>query len=117
MTEKAGRMPDAAMIWRTREGVEIPVRELETRHLVNILRYGVRQHTEREEIVECAFSALAYSGSAPDGASMAAERAANDGFRIAGRMADPTRLAVWPHIVAECKRRGLWHELEEVGIR
>lgn len=105
------------MTWRTREGNEIPVDTLETSHLVNILRYGIRKHTEREEVVECALSALAYSGSAPDGASMAAEQAFHEGFKIAGQMPDPTQLDVWPHIIAECKKRGLWHELEEAGIR
>lgn len=102
-------------IWITREGQKIPIEELETYHLVNILRYGIRKSEEWEAVWHDALAADAYEGG--KAAADAARAAAKEGFDLLVTLPNPVRLPVWKHIVAECKKRGLWHELTEIGVK
>lgn len=86
-------------IWTTRDGREIPVTEMDDRHLGNAIRFVKRA---AENYRYAGLSALSYSTTAPDGAAYAAERAADEAFDEA------ENCAAWGRILqAEADRRGL----------
>jgi hypothetical protein len=59
------------MKWRCHDGRVLYIREMGSQHIVNSLH--MMQRVQRIHLMQGSLSALAYAGSAPDGAAMAAE--------------------------------------------
>lgn len=91
--------------WRTRDGEEVAVRDLEDSHLKNVA--WLLQRRAAAYKVALWFDTMGYSESAPDGAAMAAESEAEALDEM-----DPHEVALmtWPvygEVVREAERRGL----------
>lgn len=101
-------------VWKTRDGQSIPVPDLKTKHLLNILKLGVRQSRAFEDRLEEALSMIAYSGG--DMAEYYTHQMGDIEMERVARMPNPMGDPVWRHLVAEAKTRGLWHELGALGL-
>lgn len=63
-------------LWKTRDGRVLPIAKMETLHLIRSLRMCMRD--AKKHMLADALEALSYASGAPDGASYAAEGAANE---------------------------------------
>lgn len=92
-------MKNEDRVWKTKDGRKLRLGDMDTDHLKNAARYARKAWRKLERQ---ALSAIAYAGSAPDGAADAAEAEA-DGL---GEQAIRHRL--WEGaFLKELKRRGV----------
>lgn len=91
--------------WKTKDGIKIPIRELDDNHLKNIiaqLRRNARKQMDRLE-----YELLAYADGAPDGASMAAE---SEAMHLVDMDVDEWlegNCTQWKALNKEAQRRGI----------
>lgn len=97
-------------MWRTKDGRTLELQQMEPSHIVNAMHMIQRAHAR--QLLRTSLCALRYALTAPDGASLAAENAADECMGIAydaGRcFADAEReYAIVKEMVVECRRRGI----------
>jgi len=113
----------STVYWTTRDGRQLKPSQMETSHLLNILRYvrrrmRYRMKLEAKDCFSNALDALSYASGAPDGAAMAAEEAADkfmvDGAAWEAATRDPKaqlkmglKTRIVKRIYVEARRRGV----------
>mgnify|MGYP001605058959 CR=1 FL=1 len=96
------------LMWRTRDGTTLRIRDMGDSHLLNSIRYLRRTHQQR--CWALAISADRYAMTAPDGASDAAAEAAAQAYELGDEQDDEAVSEMSPvfgHLLNEAHRRRL----------
>lgn len=97
--------PDPAQVWRSKDGREIPIVEMEDRHLINTIRF-LRRNVLRYQCAQ--FSAMgSYVAQAPDGAADCCESEANQLMDLSDDDYLAHRFPSFKTMLAEASRRKL----------